>query len=462
LEVRESAVYEDIVKIGKVPPTHPEFIWTVTLFTPAGELILDNVQSMTIERDYVNDFSDKSMLNFNIGIATYVNKIYPYKANLRIELIRRPIVLRTRDTLDDTKFNSKELYRAIIVDQSSLALRASSEMTSSELKGDRSKIIPIQLQLVEPLLDNIRTKFISGIFAGSWDSILKACCRAKLREEPWEKDVNLELVQQKQQHELAGVDVRSTDNTTDPKQLLVPVGTRLMDFPDYCQKKYGLYETSLGSYIERGEWYLWGLHNTGLYESSERTLSIALIDNSVVPTTDNSFSVEEKHVKVIATGNVQHLDNTEAYLQNLGNGVRYQDANKLVDRYATTEAGVTSISRGANLREYIVEAREDQLNYVPYSSQRISSNHFSQLSELNVRRGAVINVMWENSNPDVLRPGIPSKVFYSGKDGVKGIEGILIGCAHAYATETQNFTDKRVRCNSTLTLWVKRDLTVPA
>jgi len=462
LEVRDSTLYEDIVKIAEVAPTHPEFMWTVTVFTPDGELVLDNVQSMTIERDYANDFSDKTMLNFEMGLGSYVKKLYPYKSYLRVEILRKPIVLRTRDTIDGTKFATKELYRAVLVDQTSLALKASSEITNDELKGDRSKRIPVTLQLVEPLLDNIRTKFISGIFAGTWENILKACCRAKLRTEPWEKDVNLELVQQKQQHELAGVDVVDTDNTKDPKQLLVPVGTRLMDFPDYCQKKYGLYETSLGSYIERGEWYLWGLHNTSRYESSERTLTIAVIDTNVVPATDNSFSVEEKHVKVVATGNVQHLDNTEAYLQNLGNGVRYQDANKLIDTYAKTEAGVTEISRAANLREYIVEAREDQLNYVPYSKQRISSNHFAQLSELNVRRGSVVNVMWENSDPDVLRPGVPTKVLYSGKDGVKGLEGILISCAHAYSTETQVFTDQRVRCNSSLVIWIKRDLEEPA
>ena len=462
MEVRDSTLYEEIVKIGEVPPTHPEFKWTVTLFTPDGELDLDDVSSMSISRDYANDFSDKTMLTFNIGMATYANKIYPFKANLRIEIVRRPLVIRSPDTLDPNKFATKELYRAILVDQTSVALRASSELTNEELKGDRSKRMEVQLQLVEPLLDNIRTKFISGIFAGTWTNILKALCRAKLRDEPWEKDVNLELVQQKQQHELAGVDVREPDNTTDPKQLLVKAGTKLMDLPDYCQKKYGIYETSMGSYIERGEWYLWGLHNTGLYKSSERTLTIAVIDSNVTPTTDNSFSVEEKHVKIIATGNVQHIDNTEAYLQNLGNGVRYQDANKLMDKYATTTAGVTEVSRARNLREYIVEPREDQLNYVPYSHQRISSNHFMQLSELNARRGTVVNLMWENSDPDVLRPGVPTKILYSGKDEVKGIEGILIGCIHGYSKETDLYTDKRLRCNSSLTIWVTRDFSEPA
>lgn len=456
MEIRDSSLYEDIIKIASVPPVHPEFMWAVTLFTPDGELILDDVKSLTIKRDYVATFSDESLINFDIGIGTFVNRVYPFKHNLTIELVRQPIIRGTDSTLDAGEYATKEIYRAILVDQTSFALLASSDMTNDIEKGDRSKRIPVSMQLVEPLLDKLRTKTISGIYAGTWSDILKACCRAKLLLEPWEKDVDLELVRARQQHELAGVDVREPDNVKDPKQLLIPIGTRLVKLPDYCQKRYGLYNHSLGSYIERGEWYIWGLHNTDLYADSERTITIALLDTNSVPATDNSFSIEEKHVKILATGDIKHLDNTETYLQNLGNGVRYQDANKLMDIYAKTEAGVTSISRAQNVREYLVEAREDQLNWVPYAD-RLTSNHHKELSELNERRGAIVSVQWQNSDPDVLRPGMPAKLLYSGKDGVRSLEGILIGSQHAYSKDTQNFTDTRVRCNSALTLWVKRD-----
>lgn len=462
MEVRDTTLYEDILKIAEVPPTHPEFMWTVTLFTPEGEMILDDVKSKVVERDYGQDFSDKAMLNFMMGLGTFVNLVYPYKTQLTVEIVRRPIVVGTNDTLDPNKLTTKEFYRAILVDQSSIALRAGSEMTNDIEKGDRSERIPVQLQLVDPILDDMRTKTISGIFKGTWSDLLKALCRTKLREEPWEKDVNLERVHQKQQYELAGVDVVEPDNTTNPKQLLIPTGTRVVDLPDFIQRKYGLYTTSLGSYIERGEWYIWGLHNTKRYEDSERTITVALMDNAVAPATDNSFLVEEKHVKIVATGNIQHIDNTESMLQNLGNGVRYQDANKLLDTYAETTDGITSISRAKNLREYLVEPREDQLNVIPYAKNRMTSNHYKELSELNERRGTVISVRWENSDPDVLRPGVPSKLLYSAKDEVKSVEGILIGCAHAYSKESERYTDQRVRCNSQLIFWVHRDVEEPA
>lgn len=462
MEVRNTTLYEEMLKIINVPATHPEFMWSVTLFTPEGELVLDDVKSMAIERDYAQDFSDKTMLNFMMGIGTYTNKVYPYKSKLTVEIVKRPIVVGSNDTLDPNQYATKEVYRAVLVDQSSLGLRAGSEMTSDEAKGDRSQRIQVQLQLIDPLLDAMRTKFISGIFEGTWENILKALCRAKLRKEPWEKDVNLERVHQRQQYELAGVDVVETDNTNDPKQLLIPVGTRIVDLPDYIQRKYGLYTTSLGSYIERGEWYIWGLHNTKRYENSERTITVAMMDNGVLPATDNSYIVEEKHVKIVATGNIQHLDNTESTLQNLGNGVRYQDANKLMDGYAETIDGVTHISRGKNLREYLIEPREDNLNVIPYAKQRMTSNHYKELSELNERRGTIVAVKWENSAPDVLRPGTPSKLLYSAKDEVKSVEGILIGCVHAYAKESQRYTDQRVRCNSQLVFWVNRDIANPA
>ena len=299
MEIKDASLYEDVIKIASVPSTHPEFMWTVTLFTPTGEIILDDVKSLTIERDYASDYSDKAMLNIMLGIGTFTNDIYPFKHNLKIEVMRRPMVKGSIDTLALDEYATKEIYRAILVDNTNLALLASSAMTSDTVKGDRSKRIQVSMQLVEPLLDKLRTKTISGIFAGKWSDILQACCRAKLLEEPWEKDVDLELVRQRQQHELAGVDVREVDNTKDPKQLLIPTGTRLINLPNYIQRRYGLYNHSVGSYIERGEWYIWGLHNTDLYDSSERTITIALLDSNAVPATDNSFSVEEKHVRLL-------------------------------------------------------------------------------------------------------------------------------------------------------------------
>lgn len=458
MEVRDASLYEDILKIASVPPENPEFTWVVTLFTPDGEIILDGIKSKTISRDYVKNFSDQTMLNFEVGIGTYTNRIYPHKDNLKVEIFKRPIVRSTSSTIDSSIPASKELYRAILVDQSSLGLRASSEMTADEEAGDRSKRIGVSLQLVESLLDTLRTRTLSGIFAGSWSDVLKACCSAKLKTEPWSYEVDLDLVRQHQQHELAGVDVREPDNKVNPKQLLIRAGTKLKTLPDYIQERYGLYNHSLGSYIERGEWYIWGLHNTRLFQDSDRTLTIALVDSSAMPTTDNSFSVEEKHVKMVAGGEVKHIDPSESRLQNLGNGIRYQDANKLMDTYADTTKGKTTISRAANVREFKVEERADGLNYVPYAKDKLTSNHYQQLSELNERRGAIVNVQWQNSDPDVLRPGMPTKILYANKDNVKSIEGILIGCQHAFSKETEQYTETRVRCNSALTLWIDRDV----
>lgn len=458
MEVRDASLYEDILKIASVPPENPEFAWVVTLFTPDGEIILDGIKSKTIVRDYVKNFSDQTMLNFEIGIGTYTNKIYPHKDNLKVEIFKRPIVRATSSTTDSTIPASKELYRAILVDQSSLGLRASSEMTADEAAGDRSKRIGVSVQLVEPLLDTLRTKTVSGIYAGTWTDILKTICRGKIKTESWTHDVDLELVRQHLQQELAGVDVREPDNQNNPKQLLIRTGTKLKSLPDYIQNRYGLYQHSLGSFIERGEWYIWGLHNTGLYQNSDRTLTIALVDSSTMPTTDNSYSMEEKHVKMVAGGEVKHIDPSESRLQNLGNGIRYQDANKLMDTYADTTDGKTTVSRASNVREFKVEERADGLNYVPYAHDRLTSNHYQQLSELNERRGAIVNVQWQNSDPDVLRPGMPVKVLYANKDNVKAIEGILIGSQHAFSKETELYTDTRVRCNSALTLWINRDV----
>jgi len=455
--VQDTSLYADIVEIASTPSTHVEEVWEVILRTPNEEILLTHVQTLSVVRDYVEAFTDDRQINFNIGIGTYVSRIYPFKANLYIDIIHKPLVQGSKDTLDDGKVMYTSRYRAILKDQSSLGLRSGSTLTTEEEAGDRSRQIPVTMQLVDPILDDLRVTTISGIFSGEWKAILQGLLPAKLTTSPLDVRTNLTSSQSQVQMELAGVDVRDVDNKTIPKQVLIPTGTKVTNLAEFIQNKYGLYEHALGNYVERGVWYIWGLYNTGLYSNSNRTLTVALVDTNTLPLTDNSYRVKNGHVNIVATGNVNHIDITESLLQNFGNGVRHQNANGIIDNYASTVNGKTSVSRTANMSEYLVESRKDGLNHAPIASA--SSNSLRQLSELNSRRGTVVIVNWTNSDPNVLRPGLPTKILYANKDNVTALNGILIGCQHAYVTESDMLTDVNIRCTSALSVWVERDET---
>lgn len=479
MEVTASSAYQEIIRIKDEVPTNPEFEWEMTLITPAGSIVIDDIVALVIERDYVENVADANKLAIRIGMGTFIHDVYPYKDKLTIEIVIHPNAHGTREQ-DPSKPSFKRRFRAVLFHQDSKGLQGSSMLTNDKAAGDRSKKEDVFLQLLDPIVDKIRTRTISGIFSGSWEDVLKGLLKHDLTTEPRpvKEDVNSVINRNGQWfvnadgklthnalgeniwgfvETLQGVQVVPVDTIKPAEHIMVRTGTRILDLPFYLQSKYGIYSHSMGSYVERGIWYIWGLHNTKRFENAERTLRVAIVEKNTLPTTNKSYKVDDGHVSIIATGQPKHYDLTESLLQTEGNGVRYMDA-AASQNPARTKDGVTTISRAGNMREYMVEKRGDGLNMIHYPTDRITSNHQQELSKLNSRRGTVLHLEWHNSDDEVLEPGLPTRIYYVDKNDVRSVDGILIGCRHAFASEEDALTDKRIRCNSVLSFWVERDI----
>lgn len=479
MEVTASSAYQEILRIRNEPPTNPEFEWEMTLITPAGSIILDDIVALVTERDYVENISDAIKLATRIGMGTFIHDIYPHKDNLSVEIVIHPVANGTREP-DPMKPSYKRKYRAILFHQDSKGLQGSSMLTNDKAAGDRSKKENVYFQLIDPIIDKIRTRTLSGIFSGTWEDILKALLKHDLSLEPKtpKEDVNSVINRNGQWfvnqqgkleynslgqniwgfvEELQGVEVVPVDTPKPAEHIMLRTGTPITEIPFKLQEEYGLYSHTLASYVERGIWYVWGLHNTGRFENAERTLRVAIIESNTLPTTNKSYKVEDGHVSIIATGQPKHYDLTESLMQTEGNGVRYMDAGASRNP-AKTKDGITTISRAANMKEFMVEKRTDGLNLIRYAPDRITSNHQQELSRLNARRGTVLHLEWHNSDDEVLQPGLPTRIYYVDNNDVKSVDGILIGNRHAHAAEEDSITDKRIRCNSVLSFWIDRDI----
>lgn len=471
MEITDASTYREIMEIAKTDKLGKEFTWEGVLHTPDGDYILDDMRAMVIEREYVSRYSDRQKLLVNIPYGDYIQKIYPHKGFLEITIRYMPLVKNTIN-VDDNKKTTSFKYRAVLMNQDSKGLQGSSVLTADQRAGNYSKREAVEFQLIEPIIDKIRNKTISGIFRGTQTNLLKTLLRTDFLEEPRKHNVPLWFVRKGTVSFLAGVDVIPPDNNPAKMQWIIPNGTRVMDLARFIQDRYGIYEHGVGSYVERGEWYVWSLYNTKRFEESPATLTVAIADKQKLPTSDSSFTVENataqeyedvewrkqhRHVKAIVQSDGAHIDVSEARLQTEGNGVRYLNLDSLIDNYAVTKKGVTTISRANNLREYMVEKRDDGLNYVA-PAQNHTSNHWREMSRLQERRGTILHVEWHNSDPDVLYPGMPVKVLYSDHKDVRALYGILVAGRHGFSAESEQFTDNRIRSNTVLSIWLDRDI----
>ena len=140
---------------------------------------------------------------------------------------------------------------------------------------------------------------------------------------------------------------------------------------------------------------------------------------------------------------------------NVGNGVRFADANQWVGGSTVTVDNKTFMSRGDLNTEMISQKRADGLSYSPVSEARITANKFREFSKLAAQQGGIVQVAWQNSKPSLIKPGSSVRVHYFENGVVKRLDGVIHG-AHDYThLQGQGLTSKRYMTNTALSLFVK-------
>lgn len=443
MEVVSTSVYAEMMNIFSTPAAGKEFDPAVTFHLPNESLEIDQVYGIQVSRDYVEQFGDQIVLTIGVGIATFTQKILPVKRNIEVELILYPLVNGTREQ-DPEKPVQAARYRGVILDTDDYDIKAGNELTTDIYKGDQSERKAIRLQLLDPILNEARAERVAGIYAGNMEDIIRGLMSPNFAN--------------RTQHETSvkGVEIVTPDNPTKFTQMLIPP-TLLVDLPDYLQKRYGIYKNNVGVYLQHDLWWVWSLYDTDRFDTADKTATVIVVDQNTMPVSDNSFLIEDDDIYILSTGDVHHQDKSEHRLLEFGNGVRYQDTDNLIDTYSKTVSGRTTITRSENVREYVLEGREDGFNFLNHSG--LTTNHLDEVSKINVRRGGLVRLPWESSDPTLLYPGMGFRVIYRSKDDVKVLKAILVGSHSLYTSETEEFTDTPMRCKTVLSLWIERNQT---
>jgi hypothetical protein len=111
---------------------------------------------------------------------------------------------------------------------------------------------------------------------------------------------------------------------------------------------------------------------------------------------------------------------------NHGNGVRLADANQFMESVVKTADNKATISRTLLNHEFIAKEKDDGVNNVQVSKDRISANPFVEYSRLTARNGAIYEFVWENSDPSLLYPGMMVRVLYLLGNDIVEQHGVLL------------------------------------
>ena len=420
IEFRSSPLMREVNQIIS-SSTPVNFTWNAKLHI--GKLNYKPLKVVSIDflQDFENNYSDVIMLSLSISGGMYLTDIYPYKDQLEITLSAIP--MDAVSTLQDTsKSIQTERYAATIKDTGNPLVEGNANFTLTKNALDLTQIFEIHFQLVNKAIQQMRFISVGGNYRKTTGiDVIKNILTNESKKV--KVDSNRKPI---------GVDIADTYNKTVREHVLIPQGTKLVDIPQYIHVKCGgIYASGLGYYMSNNHWYVYPCYDLTRINKAANVLTIINVPPNMFPSIERTYRQNGKSFVIMATGEVKFSDNSEARQLNNGNGVRFADANSFTNGFGNTVNNKTTLNRGSNNTEVVVQSRANKINNAPMSSNSITANPYLEYSKLAANNGAIITLVWENSLPSLIEPGTLCKIMYINNDKIKTISGVVLKL-HSY------------------------------
>lgn len=448
MEILESALAGDINKIID-KTTQARYYWTADIHNPNEKVSVLKVISIDAKCDYEENFTDEIVIKVLVPGGQYAYKLFPYLDNLELTLYKFDAYSNNYEQLDGAKSISNERYVATIINPPASSVEMNTRIKPTEAALDISSFVELKIQLINKAVDQMRMRTFGNNFRNNTGHEV---VRSVLTSESRLIDVSSEYLPQ-------GVDIIPIKNPVKRDHIIIPQGTRLVDVPDYVHRHCGgVYSTGMSYYYYKGLWYVFPSYDTTRFDTTAKTMSIINVPAKNMPGMEKTFIVEGNHTTIIATGNTKVFNASEELILNKGNGVRFANADGFMESFAETADNKALASRGRTNNEFITIKRGNGNNNVMQSPNKITANSLFEYSKLAARDGVMMMLSWENSNPDIIYPGMPVRLKYLEDDDIKEVDGVVLKTHNYIQLAGDGLLTNRHLCTTSIALFIKRTI----
>lgn len=420
--------------------------YDATLVTEKETLDVMQVVSVDWIRDYRNASADEIQMKLVVEWGKYLHRIAPFKENLRITVRRMTVNSVGENTAEPIV---EQTFDVFIPMESETAMMGAGPEVATEYAADLMGLKMVTVQLQEEVYSLIRSTMVGGVFR---DSTPFEVLRSLLFSTGKGFLVDGEAA-------FLGVHAVAPNNVTKRSHLLIPHGTSLVSLAQVLQREHGgIYTADIGCYFQKGYWHVWPLYNYKLFDEAERTATFIIAPSTRFRGIERTWRQVGKHLSILITGGVHREDPSELLLLNQGNGTRFPNTDNVMDNFLEVKNNKAVAKRTNNANEYEAVSRRGR-SMTRVSQDQTSSNAFQEASKIAARNGAYLTLHWENSNPDLLMPGLQVEIGFLINTEVKFINGVVV---HAHALSSLSGTGMHQKIHQVTTeVVVMVDRTVP-
>lgn len=447
MDILESALAKEISGIINNTKTDVTYFWSADIHANDQKIPAIKVLSIDIVRDYESSFTDETVVTLMLAAGKYAYRVYPYLKNLELTLYKQPLG-ETDGQPDDTKIIESERYTATLIDPVAINVASNSPNELDETALDLTNFLTLKFQLINKAIDQVRMKTVGGIYRRCKveDVVKSILTMHSSKVEIQDNDIPV------------GVEMVSSPNQEVQEHIVIPHGVRLVDVPDYIHKHCtGIYTTGLSYYYQANCWYVFPPYDSSKFQESDKTITAIRLPQNRMPGIERTYRKDGNNLVILATGDAQVKNDSEALLLSYGNGVRFSDADQFLTTIVKKEGNKAIINRSSVNDEFISTTRPNGNNLTLFSEKRITSNPYVEYSKLAARNGSLIGLIWENSDPSFITPGMPIKIVYLEDEQIKEIFGLIIKVHNYVSLRGEGITTARHLTSTAITAFVQRE-----
>lgn len=421
VDFRDTPLWSDVESVITNGPKLVTFTSEIRIHTEKGDFNVLKVIEFQEKADYVQDFCASAFIRFYIGLGDFVYKLQPFRNMLEVTIRKVP---QTFNEIPDPEAIIESVrYRAIMSSDknSSITGKRVGNLDYNTLQTSND-LVEVCLELLDRNIEVLRVATVPGY---------------AYRDVTPKQLISGLLVGQSQKYLVDGkpaiqaLNFVEPDNSAPMKTAIIESNTKIANIPTFVQEKMsGVYSTGLGTFYQRVNdipaWFVYPLFNNLRFDQGGERLVIFAVPEGTLSGMDKTYRRAGQVTYIVATGNNNYSDDSQVSdLNSNGVGFRQTDASAIITKPVelTTNGPITD--RARLNREVAGRDRRDGVFYAP--SVKPSVNPFKDYSRTAAQLSSTLEMIWENSNSDLILPGMPCKYVFMDSGEYREIKGTVLG-----------------------------------
>ena len=435
--------------VRKVADANAFTKYGLLLHTPNGDVDILRLLNVDILSNYITNYCDEIKVTFVMGEGAYRYRLLPYIKNLEVSLYKRRY-----NPFDIAKIDSEgvtqQRYTGLLLGAKDNDMTQDGLNLSGAGTLDLSQTRKVTIQLFSKAMEQFRMRSCGGIYRRS---AVGDVIKTILMGESSAVDVVTDYKPQ-------GVDMVDPLDAKVREHISIPHGTRSYDAPGYIHKHCGgVYSAGLSYYYHEDMWYVYPTYDYTRYNTAKHQLTMVIVPEKAMPYQEFTFATQGQCTTVLVTGELGTMTVADQTQLQDGNGLRFTDPQSLLGDAVKVENNRVSYDRAKASNEFITTARENGLNNVATSVNSITANRLYELSRLSSRNGKVVTVIWQNSRPELISPGMQVKTMHMVGDEIRETYGVVLGVDTSVSYTGEGIVAGNYSTNSAVMLYMESEST---